>query len=53
VTIGYSINKPKDFHPKSNFLHFIGNYFRNLKVKSINASLQSMGYLHGISGQYT
>jgi hypothetical protein len=39
VTIGYSINKPKDFHPKFNFLHFIGNYFRNLKVKSINASL--------------
>ena len=33
VTIGYSINKPKDFHPKFNFLHFIGYYVRNLKVK--------------------
>ena len=31
--------KNKDDHPKFNFLHFIGNYFRNLKVKSINASL--------------
>ena len=23
------------FHPKFNFLHFIGNYFRNLKVKKV------------------